>query len=763
MDIPKLISQMTLEEKCSLLSGLDFWHTKPVERLGIPAVMVSDGPHGLRKQDQKADHLGVNESIKAVCYPAACASAASFDRDLLRQIGEGVGDACQHEQVAVNLGPAVNIKRSPLCGRNFEYFSEDPYLTAELSTSLIKGVQSRGVGVSVKHFAANSQEHRRMSSDSVVDERTLREIYFPAFESAVKEGKAWTVMCSYNRLNGEFASQNRWLLTDVLRGEWGFDGYVMSDWGAVSDRVKGVHAGLDLEMPSSGGTNDKRVLDAVRAGTLDEKDVDQAVERLLRVHERYLQSARPDTPWDMEAQHAQARRLAAECMVLLKNEGDILPLSAGESVAVIGQFAKVPRYQGGGSSHINSFKVEGLMDALAGQPGITYAQGYDTQSEAPDEALISEAVEAAKQADKAVIVAGLPDAFESEGYDRTHMRMPACQVALIERVAQANPNVVVVLYNGSPVEMPWIGSAKAVVEAYLGGQAVGGATKAVLYGEVNPCGRLPESFPVQLEDNPSFLTYGGEGNTAVYSEGVFVGYRYYDRKKMAVLFPFGYGLSYTRFAYDNLRVSAEALRDTDTLTVSVDVTNVGKVAGKEVVQLYVADRESSVFRPVRELKGFEKIALEPGQTKTVTFTLGKRAFAYWNTRVHDWFVESGAFGIEIGRSSRDIVLSHDVTVEGTVRDVQTFDVNTIFMDLQSSPAAMKALAPLLEGAMKGLGGSDEEQSSAAAEAITDEMNQAMMRYMPMRSMASFSDGAISYDQLTQIMEQINQAAGEENA
>ena len=761
MDIPKLISQMTLEEKCSLLSGLDFWHTKPIERLGIPAVMVSDGPHGLRKQDQHGDHLGVNESIKAVCYPAACASAASFDRDLLSQIGQGVGDACQHEQVAVNLGPAVNIKRSPLCGRNFEYFSEDPYLTAELSTSLIKGVQSRGVGVSVKHFAANSQEHRRMSSDSVVDERTLREIYFPAFESAVKEGKAWTVMCSYNRLNGEFASQNRWLLTDVLRGEWGFDGYVMSDWGAVSDRVKGVHAGLDLEMPSSGGTNDKRVLEAVRAGTLDEKDVDLAVERLLRVHERYLRNARPDTPWDMEAQHEQARRLAAECMVLLKNEEDMLPLSAGETVAVIGKFAKVPRYQGGGSSHINSFKVESLMDALAGQPGITYAQGYDTQSEEPDEALIAEAVEAAKRADKAVIVAGLPDSFESEGYDRAHMRMPACQVALIERVAQANPNVVVVLYNGSPVEMPWIGRAKAVLEAYLGGQAVGGATKAVLYGEVNPCGRLPESFPLRLEDNPSFLTYGGEGNTAVYNEGVFVGYRYYDRKKMAVLFPFGYGLSYTRFAYDNLRVSAESLRDTDTLTVSVDVTNIGKVAGKEVVQLYVADRESSVFRPVRELKGFEKIALQPGETKTVTFRLGKRAFAYWNTRLHDWYVESGVFGIEIGRSSRDIVLSHDVTVEGTVRDAQTFDVNTIFMDLQSSPEAMKALAPLLTNAMKGMTG-PEDSSSAAAEAITDEMNQAMMRYMPMRSLASFSDGAISYDRLAQMMEQINQAAEEEN-
>ncbi len=757
MDIPKLISQMTLEEKCSLLSGLDFWHTKPVERLGIASVMVSDGPHGLRKQDQGGDHLGVNESIKAVCYPAACASAASFDRDLLRRIGQGVGDACQHEQVAVNLGPAVNIKRSPLCGRNFEYFSEDPYLTAELSTSLIKGVQSRGVGVSVKHFAANSQEHRRMSSDSVVDERTLREIYFPAFESAVKEGKAWTVMCSYNRLNGEFASQNRWLLTDVLRGEWGFDGYVMSDWGAVSDRVKGVHAGLDLEMPASGGTNDKRVLDAVRAGTLDEKDVDLAVERLLRVHERYWRNARPDTPWDMEAQHAQARAMAAECMVLLKNEGGLLPLSPDETVAVIGRFAKVPRYQGGGSSHINSFKVESLMDALGANANVTYAQGYDTVDETPDEALISEAVEAARRASKAVIVAGLPDSFESEGYDRAHMRMPACQAALIERVAQANPNVVVVLYNGSPVEMPWIDKAPAVIEAYLGGQAVGGATRAVLYGEVNPCGRLPESFPVQLEDNPSYLTYGGEGNTAVYSEGVFVGYRYYDRKKMRVLFPFGHGLSYTTFEYANLTVSAQRLRDTDTLTVTVDVTNTGKAAGKEVVQLYVSDRESSVFRPVRELKGFEKVALEPGETKTVSFTLGKRAFAYWNAQLHDWHVETGVFEIEIGRSSREIVLSREVAVESTVEVPQRFDVNTIFLDLQKSPAAMEVVRPLIENAVQGISGGDEERSDAAAEAITDEMNQAMMRYMPMRSLASFSGGALSYDQLAAMMEKLNKA------
>lgn len=755
MEIKKLISDMTLEEKASLLSGLDFWHTKPVERLGVPSIMMSDGPHGLRKQSESADHLGMNESIQAVCLPTACATAASFDRDMLYQIGEALGDACQHERVAVNLGPAVNIKRSPLCGRNFEYFSEDPYLAAELSTSQIKGIQSRNVGVSVKHFAANSQEHRRMSSDSMVDERTLREIYYPAFESAVKEGKAWTVMCAYNRVNGELASQNRTLLTDILRSEWGFDGYVVSDWGAVSDRVKSVHAGLDLEMPASGGTNDQRVVNAVRAGELDEKDVNLAVERILTIHQRYLDNAKPDTPWDKEAQHRLARRLAAECMVLLKNEENVLPIAKGESVAVIGKFAKEPRFQGGGSSHINSFKVESLMDALADAERITYAQGYDIVTEEPDEAMIAQAVAAAKAADKAVIVAGLPDAFESEGYDRAHMRMPACQVELIRRVAQANENTIVVLYNGSPVEMPWIGCVKAVVEGYLGGQAVGGATKDVLWGDVNPCGRLPESFPHQLEDNPSYLTYGGEGDTAVYSEGVFVGYRYYDKKKMDVLFPFGYGLSYTSFAYSNLTLSSAAICDTETLRVSVDVTNTGSRAGKEVVQLYVGDPVSTVFRPIRELKGFEKIWLEPGETKTVCFELDKRAFAYWNTQIHDWHVESGVFTIEIARSSRDVVLAQEVTVESTTALPMRFTVNSIFEDLMKSPKAMEMLAPLTACIKQNMG-VGSEASETVNSAISNEMVEAMIRYMPLRTVASFSGGTLSYDQLCEMAEAINQ-------
>ena len=752
MDIKKMISEMTLEEKCSLLSGSDFWHTQPVERLGVKACMVSDGPHGLRKQDQTGDHLGINDSIKAVCYPTACATAASFDRDLVRALGEGIGDACQHEELSVVLGPAVNIKRSPLCGRNFEYFSEDPYLAAELAVSHISGVQSRNVGTSIKHFAANSQEHRRMSSDARVDERTLREIYFPAFEQAVKRAQPWTVMCSYNKINGTYASENPWLLTKVLRDEWGFKGYVVSDWGAVSDRVAGVAAGLDLEMPSSGGVNDKRVVEAVRAGRLDEKLVDQAVERILTINERYLSNAAPSTPWDKDAQHEQARQMAAECMVLLKNEDNVLPLREGESLAVIGKFAVQPRFQGGGSSHINSHKITSLMDALEGVPGVTYAQGYDIKNEQPDEALIAEAVAAAKNADKAVIVAGLPDSFESEGYDRKHMRMPNCQVELIRRVAEVNPNTIVVLYNGSPVEMPWLGCVKAVIEGYLGGQAVGGATCDVLYGKVNPCGRLPESFPIKLEDNPSFLSYGGEGNVAVYTEGVFVGYRYYDKKKMDVLFPFGYGLSYTSFEYSNLTVSAEQIKDTDTLTVTVDVTNTGSAFGKEVVQLYVGDKESEVFRPVRELKGFEKVALAPGETKTVTFTLEKRAFAYWNTTIHDWYVESGDFTIEIGRSSRDIVLAKDVHVEGTTQLPRAYTVDSIFMDLMKDEKAMAMLKPMMDG---GAHVTEESNTTEAAdEAITKEMAEAMMMYNPLRMAVNFG-GNISYDELAALVDQIN--------
>lgn len=752
MDIKELISKMTLEEKAGLCSGLDFWHTKPVERLGVPAVMVSDGPHGLRKQDEEVDHLGINDSIKAVCMPAACATAASFDRDLIGRMGEAIGDSCQHEKLSVVLGPAVNIKRSPLCGRNFEYFSEDPYLAGEMSASYINGVQSRNVGTSIKHFAANNQEHRRMSSSSNVDERTLREIYFPAFEISVKKAQPWTVMCSYNRLNGTYASEHPWLLTDVLRGEWGFEGYVMSDWGAVSDRVAGVAAGLDLEMPASGGINDKKIVEAVRAGKLDEALVDQAVERILTINYRYLDNAKPETPWDQEADHQLSAQIAAECMVLLKNEG-VLPLCKDEEIAFIGEFATKPRFQGGGSSHINCFKTTSAMEAVDGLK-VTYAQGYSVEKDEATDEMIAEAVAAAKAAKVAVVFAGLPDAYESEGYDRTHMAMPACQNKLIEAVAAANPNTVVVLHNGSPVEMPWIDKVKGVLEAYLGGQAVGMAVVKVLFGDVNPSGHLPETFPVKLSDNPSYLYYGGEGNEADYREGIFVGYRYYDKKDMEVLFPFGYGLSYTTFACSNLRLSASEITDQETLTATVTVTNTGSCAGKTVVQLYVGDKVSTVLRPVRELKGFEKVELAPRESKDVSFELDKRAFAYWNTELGDWHVETGEFTIEVGQSSRDIEVCGTVTVNSTVELKKHYTMDSIYMDILADPKAAQVIKPMLDEMKKAFSSGDDGSTDAAKEAVSEEMNMAMIKYMPLRGAMSFG-GGMTQEQMDALLAEMN--------
>lgn len=754
MDIKKLVSQMTLEEKASMLSGLDFWHTKPIERLGVPSFMVSDGPHGLRKQSETADHLGINDSIEAVCFPAGSAAAASFDRDVLKSIGEAMGDSCQAEKLCVVLGPAVNIKRSPLCGRNFEYYSEDPCLASELAAASIEGVQSRGVGTSIKHFAANNQEHRRMSSSSEIDERTMREIYLAAFEGAVKKGKPWTVMCSYNRINGVYASENPLYLTDILRGEWGFDGYVVSDWGAVSDRVAGVAAGMDLEMPGPSDTNDALVAEAVREGRLDESVVDRAVSRILEIHYRYLENAKPDTVWDKEVQHELAGRIAGECAVLLKNEDALLPFSQDDKIAFIGPFAEKPRFQGGGSSHINCFKTTSALEAAAGR-NIVYAKGCVGDADKTDEALLREAEEKAKSAKAAVLFCGLPDSWESEGFDRTHLRMPDCQNELIRRVAAVNPNVVVVLHNGAPVEMPWLQEVKAVLEVYLGGQGVGIGTVNILFGAQNPSGRLPETFPKKLSDTPAYLYYFGEGNRTEYREGVFVGYRYYDKKEMDVLFPFGFGLSYTTFKYSNLRVSAEKFKDTDNVTVSVDVTNTGKVQGAEVVQLYVARESDSVIRPVRELRDFAKLKLEPGETKTTEFKLGKRAFAYWHTGIHDWYAESGEYTIQIGRSSRDIELEHKVCVESSTdlpRPKYTMD--SIFMDIMADEKAITAVRPAMEAIQKSMT-PEGEQSDVAVSAVSEEMSQAMLKYMPLRGLLSFGNGAVKREQLQQMIDTMN--------
>lgn len=763
-NIKELIAQMTLEEKAGLCSGGDFWHTKAVERLGIPASMVSDGPHGLRKQDLEADHLGINESIKAVCFPAGCGTAASFNRELIQEMGAVLGNECQAEGVSVILGPAVNIKRSPLCGRNFEYYSEDPYLASEMAGALICGVQSKNVGTSIKHFFANNQETRRMSSSSEMDERTMREIYLAAFEGAITRQKPWTVMCSYNKINGTYAAENKTSLTDILRGEWGFDGYVMSDWGAVNRRVEDLAAGLDLEMPSSGGVNDKLIVEAVKAGRLKEAVLDQAVERILNIVFRYEENRDTSAVFDRDADHEKARKVAEETIVLLKNEA-VLPLDPDASVAFIGKYANVPRFQGGGSSHINSHKVTSALDAVqavnaeAAEPvlHVTYAQGFRDDVDEADDALITEAVEAAKVAQVAVIFAGLPDSFESEGFDRSHMRMPDCQNALIEAVAAVQPNTVVVLHNGSPVEMPWADKVKGILEAYLGGQAVGGAVVDILYGRVNPSAKLPETFPKQLQDNPSYLYYPGEGDTVEYREGVFVGYRYYDTKNMDVLFPFGHGLSYTTFDYSNIKLSEDRIRDTESLTVSVDITNTGSISGKEIVQLYVSAPDSKVIRPIKELRDFAKIELAPGETKTVSFILGKRAFSYWETKIHSWYAETGSYEILIGASSRDIRQTARVSVTASRQLPVHYTPDTCLDDLMGNPKAMEILMPLQHTINAGVS-NDAEEGSVSTEAITKEMQLAMMRYTPLRSIVSFSQGALSMDDIERLIAEINIAS-----
>lgn len=745
-NVKEIVSQMTLEEKAGMCSGKDFWHLKSVERLGIPEVMVSDGPHGLRKQAENADHLGINESIKAVCFPTACATACSFDRDLLEEMGSALGKECQAENVSVLLGPAVNIKRSPLCGRNFEYFSEDPYLAGQMAKAHIQGVQKEGVGTSIKHFAANNQEYHRMSASSEVDERTLREIYLAAFETPIKEAKPKTVMCSYNQINGVFASEDPWLLDEVLRKEWGYEGYVMSDWGAVNERVPGLKAGLELEMPASGGETDRQIVEAVKNGTLKEEILDRAVERILNVIFDYVDHKK-DEVFDMEKDHALAEKVETESMVLLKNDG-ILPLKKGSRVAFIGAFAKNPRYQGGGSSHINSFRVTGALEAAEGMADITYAEGYGLEKDEIDEALVKEAVKAAKEAEVAVIFAGLPDAFESEGYDRVHMKMPNCQNHLIHEVCNVQPNVVVVLHNGSPVEMPWADEVKGILEAYLGGQAVGAAEAKILFGDANPCGKLAETIPYKLSDNPSYLNFPGDGETVEYKEGVFVGYRYYDKKEMSVRYPFGYGLSYTEFAYSNLKLDKKSMKDTDTLTVSVDVTNTGSREGKEIVQLYVADLTGSANRPVRELKNFVKVSLAPGETKTVQMELNKRSFAWYNVKLHDWYAASGIYEIQIGKSSREIVLSDTVEVTTDVTVPVEIHKNTTVGQLMRDPKAAAFVQETMGEMMKTLGGGGE----ASAEAISPEMIQGMLESMPLRGLRSFA--GLSEEGLNQLVEKL---------
>jgi beta-glucosidase len=665
-DIKSIVERMTLEEKAALCTGASAWTTTPVEHLGVPQMTVSDGPHGVRRVPDVGSMT--EQSLPATCFPTASLMASSWDIDLVRQVGQAIAEECIALGVDVVLGPGANMKRTPVCGRNFEYYSEDPYLAGEMAAAFIEGVQGEGVGTSLKHYAANNQEFERFRINATVDERALREIYLPAFEKAVKQGKPWTVMCSYNKVNGTYASENHTLLTEILKDEWGFEGLVVSDWGAVHDRVASLKGGLDLEMPGPKERRVRGVVDAVRSGELDEAVLDEAVRRILGIVFKAAEK-RKGGDFDKEGHHTLARKAAAEGMVLLKNDG-VLPLRDVQRIAIIGRSAREAYFQGGGSSHINPTRVDIPIEelaVLAPASETIYAAGYP---DAPGfrQEMIDEAVAIARDADVAVMYIALPTYKESEGYDRPDLDLTEQQVALIKAVTAVQPRTVVVLNNGSAVTMSdWLDGAAAVLEAWMMGQAGGGAIADVLFGRVNPSGRLAETFPLRLADTPAYVNYPGENGEVHYGEGIFIGYRYYDKKETPVLFPFGYGGSYTTFEYSSPRLSAATFKDTDGVKVSVDVTNTGEMAGKEVVQVYVSQREPRLARPPKELKGFAKVELQPGETKTVTIPLDFRAFAYYDPAHNQWVTEDGEFDILIGASSADIRFTRTVTLQSTVQ------------------------------------------------------------------------------------------------
>jgi beta-glucosidase len=722
---------MTLEEKAAICTGDNAWQTVPVERLGVPVMTVADGPHGMRRV-QRMGALG-HESLPATCFPTASALAATWNRDLIHEMGQALAEESIAQNVDVVLGPGNNIKRTPLCGRNFEYFSEDPFLGGELATQMILGIQSRGVGTSLKHYAANNQEYRRFSINAQIDERPFRELYLAGFERAVKQGKPWTVMCAYNRVNGPFASQHHRLLTEILRDEWGFQGFVVSDWGAVHDRVAALEAGLELEMPGPQPDRVQAVVEAVQSGELDAAVLDLAVERLLKIIFRAAETPKGD-PFSVDAHHALARRITGEAIVLLKNEGGLLPLDRGmNKLAVIGAAAKEPYFQGGGSSHVNPTRVDAPLDELsklAGETELLYAAGYSMQP-GYNQALIDEAVQVAQQAEMAVLYVALPGFKESEGYDRADMDLTEQEIALIQAVATVQPKTVVVLNNGSAVTMSdWIDAVPAVLEAWMMGQAGAGAIADVLYGAVNPSGKLAETFPLRLEDTPAFVNYPGENGVVRYGEGLFVGYRYYDAKKQAVLFPFGHGLSYTTFAYSDLGLSAESFLDTDGLRLSFDVTNTGHVAGQESVQVYVHQHKPRLVRPPKELKGFAKVKLLPGETQTITIDLDQRAFAYYDPAHTSWVTESGAFDVLVGASSADIRLQATVQLQSSMVLPSTLTRESTLGEWLRAPRGAVLVQPLIQGMQAAIGQQAEDDTALT---MTHEGLMAMLDGMPLRS------------------------------
>ena len=654
-----LLKKLTLEEKCALLSGAETFKTRGMPEHGIPQIWLSDGPHGLRKQAGESDHLGLNPSVPATCFPTASAVANSWDAALGEEIGAALGEEAAAQEVSVVLGPGLNMKRNPLCGRSFEYFSEDPYLAGKLAAGYIRGIQSKGVAACPKHFAVNSQETRRMASDSIVDERTLREIYLTGFEIAVKEGHPRSIMSSYNLVNGTYANENKHLLMEILRGEWGFDGAVITDWGGSNDHALGVKNGSTLEMPAPGGDSVRELLAAVESGKITESDIDARLSELLPLvfDTKAALDAAP-REFDAAAHHALARRAAAESLVLLKNEGSLLPLAAGSKVAVLGDFAKNPRYQGAGSSMVNSTQVDVLLDKLIDSElnVIGYQQGFDRHGK-PDDALQKSACQLATQADTVILCMGLDEIAESEGLDRSNLRLAQNQVDLLQAVAAVNPKIVVVLYSGSVVETPWLDNCQALLYAALGGQAGAGAVADALTGKVNPCGKLAETWPMAYADVPSAADFATRRKTVEYREGLYIGYRYFTTAEKAVRFPFGYGMSYTTFAYSDMAADEQG--------VSLTVTNTGSVAGTEIVQLYVAKKNSDLFRPAKELKGFARVTLAPGEKQRITIMLDDKAFRFWNVKANRWEIEGGEYELLVGASVEDIRLCEKISVHGT--------------------------------------------------------------------------------------------------
>jgi beta-glucosidase len=743
-DLINRVSELTLEEKASLCLGSDFWHTAPVERLGIPPIMVSDGPHGLRAQLEQGDHVGLLASVPATCFPTASALASSWNPELFRTVGVALGREAKKLGVSVVLGPGINMKRSPLCGRNFEYVSEDPWLAGELAKAMVEGTQSEGVGTSLKHYAANNQEDDRLRVSAEVDERTLRELYLPAFERVVKQAQPWTVMCAYNKLNGTYCSEHHWLLTGVLREEWGFEGLVVSDWGAVHDRVAALRGGLDLEMPPNLGVSDEAIVEAVRNGSLDESILDVTVSRVLRLVERSQPALAEGASFDPDDHHALARRAAHESAVLLKNAGHVLPLQPqrGSTVAVIGEFARTPRFQGAGSSQVNPTKVDVALDelrsALAGHAEVMFAAGFGIGTTDNDEQLLQEAVELAREADHVLVFLGLPGEDESEGFDRTHIDLPANQLVLLHALADVHDRLIVILANGGVVRVStWDDRVAAILECWLSGQAAGGAAVDLLLGVANPSGKLAETIPIRLQDNSSYLNFPGEEGIVNYGEGIFIGYRAYDKLVQPVSYPFGFGLSYTTFRVDDVNVSlAGSVADGDlVVTVTASVTNIGQRAGAEVVQVYVEDVEASVARPLHELKGFVRVHLEPGETKQVNCQLDERAFAFWSRRFQQWVVESGEFIIAVGSSSRDLVATEAITIEAPRLSLPLGPDST----LQEWLADERGRELLTERDIR---------------LLHDPEHVKVIGTMPMHTLAAFQGMALSHDELNELIAEL---------